>query len=321
MVRERNGRLSLRGGLPAGVDIVEYEAQDEPLFPKSYSLTEYNNVARKAKEASGYISVLIDDAARERANDAHRMLTNLVAKKIRGAGFLPKNNRYVDLSAVVEDDLYLFEMKSTTTVNVHSQIRRAISQLYEYRYLQQVPAAKLVVVIENPPPPEKKWIVDYMVKDRRLLIAWDGDGKTLQYPTETGADLNFLSWSLETNWGEYQTGWKSGDGTFPQVEGTANPRRWKFAASPSPLFHHRHSVTAITDIQTAECDNAFWLGQGRAVPPGEPVGAAPKTFSAFDLWKLKEFPNLGRPSGPKPLPKSQKGKVSELSPYSGIFYL
>ena len=193
MVRERNSRFSLRGGLPAGINIIEYEAPDEPLFPKTHVLNEYNDVARKAREASGYISVLIDDATRERANDAHRMLTNLVARKIRGAGSLPKNNRYVDLSAVIGDDLYLFEMKSTTTLNVHSQVRRAISQLYEYRYLQQVPAAKLVVVIENPAPPEKKWIVDYVVKDRKLLIAWDGDGKTLKYPAETSADLNFLS--------------------------------------------------------------------------------------------------------------------------------
>lgn len=75
------------------------------------------------------------------------------------------------------DDLYFFEMKSTTDENAHSQIRRAISQLYEYRYLQQVPSAKLVVVIENPPPKEKKWIVDYVVNDRKLLIAWDGDQK------------------------------------------------------------------------------------------------------------------------------------------------
>jgi hypothetical protein len=156
-------------------------------------LDEYKSVAGKAKEAKGYLNVLIDEASRERAEDAHRMLTNLVATKIRGAGSIPKNNKYVDLSAVVRDDLYIFEMKSTTDGNVHGQIRRAISQLYEYRYLQEVPAAKLVIVIENPPPQEKKWIVDYVVNDRKLLIAWDGDRKTLKFPAENGADLGFLA--------------------------------------------------------------------------------------------------------------------------------
>src|SRR5205814_1483414 len=34
MIRERDGRYSLRGGLPAGVGIVEYDAPDEPLFPE-----------------------------------------------------------------------------------------------------------------------------------------------------------------------------------------------------------------------------------------------------------------------------------------------
>jgi hypothetical protein len=144
-------------------------------------------------EAKGYLNVLIDDAARERADGAHQMLMELVASKIRRKGSIPKNNKYIDLSAAIRDDLYLFEMKSTTDGNVHGQIRRAISQLYEYRYLQQLPAAKLVIVIENPPPREKKWIVDYVVKDRKLLIAWDGDHKTLKFPAENGAELEFLA--------------------------------------------------------------------------------------------------------------------------------
>ncbi len=147
------------------LEIVEYDAADEPLAPRRYDLTTYNDVAGNVRNARGYISVLIDDAARERAENAHKVLTNLVAGKIRDSGAIPKSNRYVDLSAVLNDNLYFFEMKSTTNDNVHAQIRRAISQLYEYRYLQQVPGAKLVVVIENPPPQEKRWIVDYVVKD------------------------------------------------------------------------------------------------------------------------------------------------------------
>jgi hypothetical protein len=193
IMQEHNNRFLLRGELPTGVDIVEYDASDEPLYPKRYNLDEYNSVAGKVREAKGYLNVLIDDAARERAEDAHRMLTELVASKIRRAGSIPKNNKYIDLSAAIHDDLYLFEMKSTTDGNAHGQIRRAISQLYEYRYLQDAPAAKLVIVIENPPPQEKKWIVDYVVKDRKLLIAWDGDRKTLKFPPENGAELAFLA--------------------------------------------------------------------------------------------------------------------------------
>lgn len=192
MVREKKGRFVLRGRLPEGVKIVEYDSPDEPLFPKRYSLEEYRSVSARAREASGYLTVLIDEAARERAEESHRMLVELVAAKIRAAGWIPKANKYVDLSAAGREEFYLFEMKSTTDRNVHSQIRRAISQLYEYRYLQQFAAAKLVIVIENPPPDEKRWILDYVVKDRDLLIAWDGDGQTLQFPNEIASQLRFL---------------------------------------------------------------------------------------------------------------------------------
>jgi hypothetical protein len=77
-------------------------------------LNEYNSVARNVKGAKGYLKILIDEATRERAEEAHRKLTELVAARIRKAGSIPKNNKYVDLSAAIRDDLYLFEMKSTT---------------------------------------------------------------------------------------------------------------------------------------------------------------------------------------------------------------
>lgn len=193
MIQERDGRYFLRGNLPAGVDIVEYDAVEEPLLPKKYDLAEYSGVAGSVRKAKGMLTVMISDAAKERAEKAHQMLMGMVAEKIRGAGAIPKNNPIVDLAATLKGDDFLFEMKSTTDANVHSQVRRAISQLYEYRYLQQIPSAKLVVVIENPPPDEKRWLVDYVVKDRELLIAWDGDGKTLHCPHEIGKELSFLT--------------------------------------------------------------------------------------------------------------------------------
>jgi hypothetical protein len=145
------------------------------------------------RKAKGILTVMIDDAAKERAEKAHQVLLDLVAEKIRGAGAIPRNNPIVDLAATVKDDDFLFEMKSTTERNVHSQVRKAIAQLYEYRYLQNKPSAKLVVVIENPPHAEKEWLIDYALKDRELLIAWDGDGKTLHCPSGISRELSFLT--------------------------------------------------------------------------------------------------------------------------------
>lgn len=193
VIEERRDRYFLRGALPAGINIVEYKAVDEPLLPKKYDLDEYSGVAGSVRKAKGMLKVMIDDAAKERAERAHQMLMDLVASRIRRAGAIPKNNPVVDLAATVKGDDFLFEMKSTTDKNVHSQVRRAISQLYEYRYLQQIPSAKLVLVMENQPPEEKRWLVDYVVKDRGLLIAWNGDRRTLHCPTELAGQLSFLA--------------------------------------------------------------------------------------------------------------------------------
>ncbi len=149
-------------------------------------------MAERARSAQGYIASQIDAAARERADTAHQMLMNCVADRIRRARAIPKQNRYIDLSATINNSHYLFEMKSTTAANTHSQVRKAISQLYEYRYIQQASDARLVVVIENPVPRDKRWLIDYVVNDRQLLIAWDGDRTNLHCPEGLRQELSFL---------------------------------------------------------------------------------------------------------------------------------
>ncbi|TAM82173.1 MAG: hypothetical protein EPN47_09500 [Acidobacteria bacterium] len=191
VVKELEGRLFIQN-LPEGVGIVEYPL-DEPLFPETRDLREYQDIARRVRSAGNDIQVLVDANSRERANASHTMLTRLVAAKIRAAGAIPKCNALVDLAAEVGGNDYFFEMKSTTDGNSRSQVRRAIAQLYEYRYLQKSPAAQIVVVIERPLPTELNWMVDYVVNDRRLLIAWDGDGRTLHFPDAVRDQLHFLA--------------------------------------------------------------------------------------------------------------------------------
>ncbi len=150
-------------------------------------------MARGIRSAGNDIQVLVDAKSKERANESHAMLTKLVAAKVRAAGAIPKRNALVDLAAEVGQSDYLFEMKSTTDKNPRSQVRRAIAQLYEYRYLQKLPTAQMVVVIERPLPAELNWMVDYVVNDRKLLIAWDGDGRTLHFPDSIRERLRFLA--------------------------------------------------------------------------------------------------------------------------------
>lgn len=174
---KKSGNNLVVGQLPAAAPLVRYESDDEPIFPNRYDLKEYQEQARRVASKQEAVAYYVDHAKRERATTSHETLVNLMAERLRQRGAIPKANRYVDLSARWEGDDYLFEMKSTTEDNPHSQIRRGLSQLYEYRYIQNVEKAKLVLVIENPLPKQNQWMEDYLLNDRGVLLVWDGNGK------------------------------------------------------------------------------------------------------------------------------------------------
>ncbi len=85
---------------------------------------------------------------------------------------MPKANGHIDLSARWARSGYLFEMESTTEDNPHAQIRRGLSKLYEYRYIQNADGAKSVVVSENLLPRKLGWIDQCLVAGRGS--AWPG---------------------------------------------------------------------------------------------------------------------------------------------------
>lgn len=135
---------------------------------------------------------MVDRALVERSKSAHGALTNLVAARLRAVGCVPRSNGYVDLAALVGRVPHLFEMKSTTAGNVHTQIRTGLSQLYEYRYLQGVPSARLVLVLQHPVPRDLGWMLQYLITDRQVLVAWDGCGGSLYCDPRQRGQLGFL---------------------------------------------------------------------------------------------------------------------------------
>lgn len=178
--------------LPKELPFIAFAADEEPLLPSSFCLSEYVDVAHKAKQNARTIVHLVDELKQERANRMHQVLTNLVASCIRDAGAIPRCNNLIDLAATINDTPFIFEVKSTNKKNTRSQVRRGVSQLYEYRYLQSAPKAQLVLVIENPLAKNMSWITDYLLHDRQILLAWDGDKKHLHCPTSLRPRLDFL---------------------------------------------------------------------------------------------------------------------------------
>ncbi len=174
------------------LEIPAFEIQDveQPILPVSGDLIEYQAIATKAGKAKEEIVILKDQVKTERAVNAHIQLVNLVAQKIREKNGIPKSNQLIDLAVNFEKS-YLFEMKSITADNARSQIRKGVSQLYEYRYLQNKPDANLVLVIEKLLNESLSWMCDYLENDRGIYLIWDGDSK-LYGSNETREELKFL---------------------------------------------------------------------------------------------------------------------------------
>ncbi len=168
---------------------IELKDSQQPILP-ARNLNDYKVVSSRIKGAKDVIEIYKDQAKVERAKTSHQNLVNLVANRIKTSGAIPKSNQFIDLAATLKQD-FIFEMKSTTELNVKSQVRKGISQLYEYRYLQNRPEATLVLVVENPLISKNGWLVDYMESDREILLIWDGDN-SLYGTTRTRAKLDFL---------------------------------------------------------------------------------------------------------------------------------
>ena len=157
------------------VPILNFSNVDEPLLPRTTNLREYQTVEMRTGNAVETVVIYANQAATERADNAHRRIVNLVAEKIRNVGAIPRYNQFIDLAARVGNKDFIFEMKSITDDNSKVQVRNGLSQLYEYSYLQNLPDASLVLVIERPLPNNTQWMVEYLETNRNIQVVWDGD--------------------------------------------------------------------------------------------------------------------------------------------------
>lgn len=180
----RSGGIVRLVSLPRSIDKIEIENLRMPALPRVDDLKYFEEVSRRASSLRSKIQFEVEAARRERANVMHERLRSLLAKKIKNCGSLPTFNRYIDLATRINDTHFIIEVK-TSNANVHSQIRKGISQLYEYRYIQCLPDAKLVLLIENPPTGRNAWLLDYLQTDRGVYVIWNGSNDDL-FTTEEG---------------------------------------------------------------------------------------------------------------------------------------
>ena len=121
---------------------------------------------------------------REKANREHARILNMLAASLRLQydNDNVQENVFIDLLVNTESHSFIFEVKSNNNRNVLSQIRKAIAQLYEYRYRSELPHSILCIVLQQKPPQD--WVIDYLLNDRDILVCWLVDDVRLECPAQ-----------------------------------------------------------------------------------------------------------------------------------------
>lgn len=147
------------------------------------------------KSSKDYFQFNINSQKIDRANLLHWKLIDFKASFLNGRGYEYSSNQHIDLFTTDKDSPALYEMKSIADngINAIAQIRKAISQLYEYRYIYNLTNAKLCIVTNYDIGKEQKWVEDYLNKDRHIAYEWTENFKTFNCSTKSNKLLGNLA--------------------------------------------------------------------------------------------------------------------------------
>ena len=116
----------------------------------------------------------------ERANVAHRGTLQVLRAQLETRKRAVSEDKLIDAYAVLDSGPAIFEVKSITESNERDQIRHAVSQLYEYRFLHSMADASLRIVFSQ--ALSSQWYIDYLAGCLGFRVVWIDDGK-LQGPS------------------------------------------------------------------------------------------------------------------------------------------
>ncbi len=130
---------------------------------------------------------ILSDIEKEKlnwANSEHEKTLKILMDKLKEYKYIPEENVLIDCFAVLKSGPAIFEIKSITSRNELSQVRHAVSQLYEYRFRHNLPKASLWIVFSEKPKTE--WLLEYLLNDRKINILW------IEYNVIVGPSLTKL---------------------------------------------------------------------------------------------------------------------------------
>jgi hypothetical protein len=136
------------------------------------------------------INYWVDRSKVDRAYNKHEELVALTARLAMESGHDVSRNVFVDLFTIGEEGSCLFEMKTNHEGNTVAQVRKAVSQLYEYQYQQDLKDSPLALILESEPTGDASWTIDYLTNARKILPLWE-DGDAFNGPP---LSLQMLPW-------------------------------------------------------------------------------------------------------------------------------
>lgn len=125
--------------------------------------------------STGSIRYEVDAQKRERANHNHWRLVTAKSAFLDARGWPAYENPHIDLYTQTDRDIVIYEMKSIAQNNLLSQMRKAVAQLYEYRYIFTAPSARLCIVTNGEIQGPDRWLIDYLTRDRLIAYEWTED--------------------------------------------------------------------------------------------------------------------------------------------------
>jgi len=165
---------------------------------KTYSLTdrkEYSIPRQEYTRKSEFADPEITRIKKQRRNLAHKLLLDKMSSYLIKLGAEPKENPHIDLYAEIPSDgAYLFEVKSGGE-NLLDQIRKGISQLYEYRFrYKDIIRRDTTLCLVVPDDPDAiPWLHEYICVDRNICMCWFDKEEKIIFPNECKDKMESIS--------------------------------------------------------------------------------------------------------------------------------
>jgi len=128
---------------------------------------------RDSSDDDPYIISQVSRVKVEQASAEHQRVLTILEDALDALSIELANSKLIDLMGIKADWQAIFEVKSITKDNERDQVRHAVSQLLEYRFLHAIPSAALFAVFSE--EPFSGWLVDYL-RDLGIGVLWVEDG-------------------------------------------------------------------------------------------------------------------------------------------------